>query len=1710
MVEPEAVPPLSRKGASVGTVGCQIMAMLPTSNIPPSPPQTSLPLPLHFKHPSLSLHLLHPSLSLSTSNILPPPPPNILPPQTSSPPPKHPPPLPLSTFHIPPPPQTSIPLPLYLQHPPPPQTPPLPLSTFHIPPSPSTFHIPPSPSPPPTSSPPPPQTPPPPPHPPTSNTPPPLHLSPVFDPLAHAYGIIISLCLDSELLLEILSHDYHMIMIQSLGVQDVAVQGVVIRAAHRPSYGHGRGPQTTIATIFGNARYTMRCWRKFFGGFGLELLKVLGWETPLSLSSAVLDAPAQVATFALVKNPITGFHSTSSNFPGSYTFARITSHYARHQQLFLDMSEDAPSSSLSQFVLVERDPEETRSRAAKFEGLVEDVLAGRLAPSEFVHKLVAEGASLEEGKDYAELLEQRLAQRERSVPSRPVRESAPGDAPNSREPTPDLPEGELGAFRAERTALEEENRRREEAARLQAVDAAGWAILQAKIARLRVDASSGREDHPFDPAALAELLGYAPGPEPVLPPSVLAVAPHLGDLATSIGDPHLNETWKLRRAFSTDKVVDAIINILQTQPLPDPISRSMWRSIVQDHYVDFEKLYATMDRGYDHNDEQSLLLGGFALVRRDQGSAKRGVRTEADWCRVFDTWAKAVGLVYIHRVSELEGYRKVVIELFRASPNTSVAIQFDVDARDRYAKLPFRLDDRVELQTPLFAQVFRGSSSSSGFGKRKATGTWVFAKSRPARVGVSMALAASVVENTGQKTKEPASFSSRLDEQREQDEVAQALAGPKRFVGKRKAESPSLSAPRFRRGYVWSDSSSPHSENISPSALYTETAPPLPMPPSHLLDDPDIKRSLLAMEHHIKVETPFDVDKFESMLHDHPNQPFVESVVTGLREGFWPFDEGDWKAEVADKMDNYSVEDLDLKAIRNFRDKEMKAGRWSEALETTELLAGMKLSPMFVVWQNGKGRVITDHSGSGINDGIPKEAGKVRYDDMHSFGTTLREARRAHPGERFVTWKSDVASAFLNLPAHPIWQLHQVVRVDGVLHIVRRLVFGNRASPRCWCAVSGLLCWLGVRKLRIIGLHVYMDDFFCWDLEGNVIWFHGRYRPRKQVQLLLLWDAVGCPWEDRKQEHGDVLKVIGFWVDANLGTFSLAPDTVSDIIERINEFLSSSRRHPPLRVWQQLGGHLNWLLNVLPWGRPCLTELYRKMTGKSLPSRGIPLNASVVADLSWLRDIIPSAIGVRFIEDGWWRIEDADMVMWADASTSKGLGFVFSNRAFCYELQPCPPGVRIDIFFLELVAILSAFHLAASLPSPPRRLLIWSDSLNAVGALNALRVAESLHNGPLLAIAGIALQTNIDLRVCHIPGTENVRADLLSRLMLEEYGPFAGALEGVLLSALGGSGASRSVRPPVDLRELDSYALHLQVNAIEKSTALGYATGARDYIRFCISANLPLDPTPLTLSRYVAFTSRYVASGPKYLSGARHFLRDIFPDFDANRSHPLVQATVRGSKKIRADPVRRKLPLRVAHLGLFLQKARASGAYDDFLFAVILACCFYACHRSGELVQKDGRGLFNLRKVIRRSSLSFPAGRAQYHLPYHKSDPFYRGTDILFTAQDVADPVALLLEYVVWRDRLHGSRLALFLREDGSHPTRSWFEKRLFAVLGREFGGHSPRAGGATFYAGLGLSEAVIQALGRWSSAAWKIYIRDNPAVRAEQQLASLRGRLRR
>jgi hypothetical protein len=274
--------------------------------------------------------------------------------------------------------------------------------------------------------------------------------------------------------------------------------------------------------------------------------------------------------------------------------------------------------------------------------------------------------------------------------------------------------------------------------------------------------------------------------------------------------------------------------------------------------------------------------------------------------------------------------------------------------------------------------------------------------------------------------------------------------------------------------------------------------------------------------------------------------------------------------------------------------------------------------------------------------------------------------------------------------------------------------------------------------------------------------------PARQAKLLSFWEYISCPFDDKKQEHGVSIKIIGFWVDISQGTISLPPPSAIDIGDKINTFLATPDRKPRLIDWQHLAGHLSWALNVLPWARPGLTEVYRKMSGKNLRFGKIFLNAEVTRDLLWFSAAITSSIGVRFIDSGIWDDSQADFVITTDASFS-GFGISFDNEGLVYALRPNHTGEQVDIFFLELVVVLCAVDYVTSLPHPPRRLLLFCDNLDAVQVLNSLSTKQSIHNGPLLAIASLIMRSGIDLHVRHIPGELNVAADLLSRLLFADY-----------------------------------------------------------------------------------------------------------------------------------------------------------------------------------------------------------------------------------------------------------------------------------------------------------------------------------------------------
>ena len=286
--------------------------------------------------------------------------------------------------------------------------------------------------------------------------------------------------------------------------------------------------------------------------------------------------------------------------------------------------------------------------------------------------------------------------------------------------------------------------------------------------------------------------------------------------------------------------------------------------------------------------------------------------------------------------------------------------------------------------------------------------------------------------------------------------------------------------------------------------------------------------------------------------------------------------------------------------------------------------------------------------------------------------------------------------------------------------------------------------------------------------------------------------------------------------------------------------------------------------------------------------------------------------------------------------------------------------------------------------------------------------------------------------------------------------------------------------------------------AVDISTRKNYGSALNSYLNFVLLHDLPVEPTDDTLSLYVVYTASYIKpdSVDTYLSGISHQLEFYFPNIRKARSSPLVKRTLRGCKRLKGSAVKRKRALTLDDLARVIDYYSTSTKHDDLLFIAMLLTGFFALMRLGELTFPDDKSLREWRKVTLRNSVRCTNELYEFHLPSHKADAFFEGNRVIVRKDQFRhDPLFHFSRYLASRDRLFPVSSPLWITEKGHVPTRSFFTTRLHIFFDNTVGGQSMRAGGATSLAEHGIPPSIIQPLGRWSSQAFLIYIRKNPAL---------------
>ena len=286
--------------------------------------------------------------------------------------------------------------------------------------------------------------------------------------------------------------------------------------------------------------------------------------------------------------------------------------------------------------------------------------------------------------------------------------------------------------------------------------------------------------------------------------------------------------------------------------------------------------------------------------------------------------------------------------------------------------------------------------------------------------------------------------------------------------------------------------------------------------------------------------------------------------------------------------------------------------------------------------------------------------------------------------------------------------------------------------------------------------------------------------------------------------------------------------------------------------------------------------------------------------------------------------------------------------------------------------------------------------------------------------------------------------------------------------------------------------------AIDISTWKNYGSALNSYLTFVRIHDFPVEPTADTLSFFTVFMCHHIKpdSVDSYLSGICQQLEPYFPSVREVRKSMLCKRTLTGCKRLHGVPTKRKRALTMSDLRLVINHYRSSQSHDDILFVSQLLTGFFALMHLGELTVPNNKSLFDHRKITSRTSVSISDDDYRFFLPSHKADKFFEGNTVIIQRHNVSiDPLSAFKTYLASRDCLFPFSSDLWLRADSSRPSRSFFINRMRRFFSNDVAGQSMRAGRATSLAENGVPPNLIQAIGRWASSAFQIYIRKNPVL---------------
>ena len=496
--------------------------------------------------------------------------------------------------------------------------------------------------------------------------------------------------------------------------------------------------------------------------------------------------------------------------------------------------------------------------------------------------------------------------------------------------------------------------------------------------------------------------------------------------------------------------------------------------------------------------------------------------------------------------------------------------------------------------------------------------------------------------------------------------------------------------------------------------------------------------------------TPVDVDRLANCLLNHPDVDHVRYVIEGLREGF---DLG-FRGRVVETWPNN---------LRNTREcpgqvlaaiqKEIERGHTSGPFSVSPFDV-THCSPLGAVGKpDGSVRLILDLSsprGCAINEGISQEEFACEYSHFDQAVDMVRGL-----GRGCYMSKLDVKHAFRLCPVRPDqWHL-LCYQWEGFLYVDTRLPFGGRSSPFIFNSFAQLLCWIFVNVGRVALIMHYLDDFFT--ANGSE---EGCRENRDMVVSLCA--HLNVPLAPEKIIGPfQVLTFLGIEIDSVNMQIRLPADKLQKLREKIRYFLG--RKKVTLEELLSLIGSLNFASTVVKPGRTFVRRLIDLSTTVRSLHHYVSLNEEARKDILWWDEFVSQWNGVSLIPSP--LRSSPDMELYTDASDI-GFGCVY-GREWAYGVWP--EGWKgLSINAREGFAIWVAVKLWGQ-EWRDGQIVIHTDSqvMTEVWKKGTCRDKDVMRVVRPLFMLGASI--NLSITLLHVPGVDNVKADLLSRFKIQEF-----------------------------------------------------------------------------------------------------------------------------------------------------------------------------------------------------------------------------------------------------------------------------------------------------------------------------------------------------